>query len=642
MTGPLTVARPPAGGARRPRLPAAPVNTLTGPTRDPSVAPDGSAVAFIVDESGYPRGVQQFLDGTSVRDGRYVTLPVEGPITKVVHSPDGRWLACAVLPHAGDRAQVWAVTTDPTDRRAIWVDGSGAETAELVGWDEDRVAITVEGPDCVGEARLVDPSTGAAHELGRAHGLRLVDSWQGSALVRLGPRGDRHLRLLHGNHEIPLFDADTGSTSDPARILREPGALPGEGGFPSRVRVLVRTDHGSDRLRLVEVTVTEGDVSHRVIAERHDADLDEFVVSTDRSTVAVLWNVAGGLGELEVLDYADGEGPVRARPRSTLPGPVAAGLSISDDASVLAMGVSGPARPPCVELLDLRRRQWMSLAAAPGEPDAVVPTVERYTARDGLQLSGWWYEPAGATLPGPVLIWLHGGPEAQSRPEHSDVLPTILAAGYRVFAPNVRGSGGFGRAFSHADDVEKRMRSIEDVEDTVAHLVRRGLADPGRVVCSGRSYGGYLTNAMLAFRPGLFVGGISICGMSEFASFYEETEPWIAAAAVSKYGDPVADADLLREVSPIHRVENIRVPMLIVHGASDTNVPVGESRRMAEAVRSAGGRADLLVVPGEGHDFTQPHNRALLARRMRDFVREVAGPAEAPAAETEVHTAQSD
>ena len=73
---------------------------------------------------------------------------------------------------------------------------SGAETAELVGWDEDRVAVTVEGPDCVGEARLVDPSTGAAHELGRAHGLRLVDSWQGSALVRLGPRGDRHLRLL--------------------------------------------------------------------------------------------------------------------------------------------------------------------------------------------------------------------------------------------------------------------------------------------------------------------------------------------------------------------------------------------------------------------------------------------------------------
>ena len=101
MTGPLTVARPPAGGARRPRLPAAPVDILTGPTHAPSVAPDGSAVAFIVDESGYPRAVQQFLDGTSVRDGRYVTLPVEGPITKVVHSPDGRWLAIAADEYTG-------------------------------------------------------------------------------------------------------------------------------------------------------------------------------------------------------------------------------------------------------------------------------------------------------------------------------------------------------------------------------------------------------------------------------------------------------------------------------------------------------------------------------------------------------------
>lgn len=624
--------------------------SLHRPSQGASVAPDGSAVAHIVDDGGYPRAVQRFLDGMRVSAARDVTLPVEGPITRVVHSPDGRWLACQVAPHAGNRSQVWVVTTDPEDRRAIWVDGSDAGTAELVGWDGPLVAVTVEGEDGVGEARLVHPVTGRVEVLARRPGLRLVDAWSGTAVVRLGPRGDRRLILLRGGREIPLFRDDPGSTGDPAIILddhRPRTLLGGRRYAPATevpdalqgyVRVLVRTDHGADRLRLVQATVTPEGVSHRVVAARGDADLDEFIVSDDLSRVALLWNVGGGRSELQVVEFTDGTlgDPV------PLPEAVASDLSLSADGRLLALTSSGIGRARCVELVAPTSGEWVALERPPAETGPVHPSLLTLRARDGLELSGWLYRPADRTdhtdraelgrpdlpdEPGPMLIWLHGGPEGQSRPEHSDILPTILAAGYPVFAPNVRGSGGFGRAFSHADDVDNRMRSIEDVEDVVAHLVARGLADPARVVCSGRSYGGYLTNAMLAFRPGLFAGGISICGMSDLLAFYAETEPWIAAAAVSKYGDPDRDAELLTAVSPIHRVADIDVPMLVVHGGNDTNVPVGESRRMVEALRAAGGQADLLIVEGEGHDFTRPENRALLANRMRDFVREVVGPA---------------
>jgi dipeptidyl aminopeptidase/acylaminoacyl peptidase len=100
-----------------------------------------------------------------------------------------------------------------------------------------------------------------------------------------------------------------------------------------------------------------------------------------------------------------------------------------------------------------------------------------------------------------------------------------------VFAPNVRGSGGFGRTFVHADAKERRFAAIDDVADCVAYLVGNGFADATRIACGGWSYGGYPTMAALTFHPELFAAGISICGMSDLNTFYRNTEPWIAALA---------------------------------------------------------------------------------------------------------------
>jgi dipeptidyl aminopeptidase/acylaminoacyl peptidase len=247
--------------------------------------------------------------------------------------------------------------------------------------------------------------------------------------------------------------------------------------------------------------------------------------------------------------------------------------------------------------------------------DVTRPRLLQVAAHDGLALTGWLYRPAGPP-PWPTVIYLHGGPESQERPVYNSLFQSLVAEGTAVLAPNVRGSTGFGRAFAAADDLAGRFDAIEDVAACARHLVDAGLADAGRIGCMGRSYGGYLTLAALTWHPELFAAGVDVCGMADFASFYARTEPRIAAAAVTKYGDPVRDADLLRALSPLHRLDRVTAPLLVVHGAEDTNVPLFEAQQVADALAARGAPHRLLVLPGEGHDFLATPNRAAVVREV--------------------------
>ncbi len=122
---------------------------------------------------------------------------------------------------------------------------------------------------------------------------------------------------------------------------------------------------------------------------------------------------------------------------------------------------------------------------------------------------------------------------------------------------------------------------------------------------AGWSYGGYLTQAALAFHPELFVAGISICGMSDLNTFYRTTEPWIAAASYPEYGHPIADHDLLERLSPLPRAEAVTAPLLLVHGGNDTNVPPDESRQMGEALSALGRTVELLIFDDDGHEIAK-------------------------------------
>jgi dipeptidyl aminopeptidase/acylaminoacyl peptidase len=302
---------------------------------------------------------------------------------------------------------------------------------------------------------------------------------------------------------------------------------------------------------------------------------------------------------------------------SPLPGNVVSGLAWSADGSTLTFTAEGPGQPHGTWTFDTAGLHPVSVH----EPasNAVRPVLHRIDAHDGLEISGWLFTPE-TDGPHPTVLWFHGGPEAQERPGHGPLFQSLVDRGIAVFAPNVRGSSGFGRSFVNADNGPLRYAAIADVESCVKHLVSTGVADPGRIGCMGRSYGGYLTLAALTTYPDMFAVGIDVCGMSNFATFYEHTEPWIASAAVSKYGDPVTDAELLRDLSPITRIDRLTTPLMVVHGENDSNVPVIEAEQVVEALAARGVEHKYLLFADEGHELLHRSSRAEYLRETVDWL----------------------
>ncbi|MCM3922395.1 prolyl oligopeptidase family serine peptidase, partial [Frankia sp. AiPs1] len=391
-------------------------------------------------------------------------------------------------------------------------------------------------------------------------------------------------------------------------------------------RALLVSDLGRERAALLDVPVdTPGPTV--VIAERPDADVERFALlgrpdpdpASAGERAVVVWNVAGR-SELTLVDLPGG----RCRPLPAPPRDVVTALLTRPGGRELVLALDGAATPGELWTCDLAAhpaRYRCLVSHAPVRPAALVrPVLHTLTAHDGRELAGWWYRPPAPPGPLPTLLYLHGGPEAQERPTFNPLFHALLARGIAVFAPNVRGSTGYGRDFEEADHAHRRFDGIEDVASCVRDLVETGLADRERIGIAGRSYGGYLTLAALVHFPQLFRAGVDVCGMVDLETFYQHTEPWIAASAVTKYGDPVTQPALLRALSPLHRMSALAAPLLVVHGENDTNVPVIEAEQTMAAATARGVDCRYLLFPGEGHEVVELANRVRFVRTAVDWL----------------------
>ncbi|GAA4191739.1 S9 family peptidase [Microbispora amethystogenes] len=583
--------------------------------RAPSLAPDRGAVAYVSDRDGVPRvWIRQLRRGGRARP--VATGPE--PVAEVSWSPSGERLAVLLTPGGGEHTQVWTVRPDGGDLRPLAAPEGGS--AWFVRWTGrgDLLLAAEVAASGTAEALLVDAATGGRETVARGPLLHpeAVSRDHARVLLRRGPRGVRRMYVRE------LTPEATGPGGERPLLADLPGSTDYGVLSPGGETAYLLSDAGRDRAALLAVA---GDGRPVVLAERPDAELDMFALTADGRRVVLVWNAAGR-SELEVLDTPEAlETPDRAgnpvrRPLPPPPGEVVTSIRVSRDDRAAVLTVEGPAQPPHVVLCDLDTGRYRRVAGAGRIAGAVDAELVRFPARDGLELSGWLYRPPGAVGPAPYAVFLHGGPEDQERPTFNPLYQSLLAAGIGVLAPNVRGSAGFGRAFREADDHALRFRAIDDVADCAAFLVRAGLADAARLACLGWSYGGYLTLAALVTYPGLFRAGVDVCGMADFATFYERTEPWIAAAAVSEYGHPEADRDLLHALSPLHAFDRLATPLLVVHGARDTNVPVYEAEQVVRAARARGVPCEVLLFEDEGHQIRRRANRVTFVRRVTDWL----------------------
>jgi dipeptidyl aminopeptidase/acylaminoacyl peptidase len=303
----------------------------------------------------------------------------------------------------------------------------------------------------------------------------------------------------------------------------------------------------------------------------------------------------------------------------------------SRDGSLLAFGFSSPTEPFDVYVFDLDSHELKRLTTSPRDVDIaslVEPELHRFESFDGESIPVFLFRPEGEG-PFPVVVMVHGGPEAQWRPWfHTSYAPLtqhLLARGYAVATPNVRGSTGYGKRYEHLDDMRLRLDSVRDLASLHGWLAARPDIDGGRAVLYGRSYGGYMVLAGLAFQPELWAAGIEMVGISSLVTFLENTSDYRRAAREREYGSLTNDRDFLVEASPMTRIDAIRAPLFIEHGANDPRVPVGESQHIARVLTEKGIRCELVIYEDEGHAIEKLANRIDCFTRAAAFLDEVVG-----------------
>ncbi len=598
----------PADGADAAALVAAlgRINSASSPT----LSPDGRRLAYISNSSGVPQIWVQDV-GSSAPARQISNLP--DPVGFVTWSPTADALAYMVLPGGGLNTQIWVAKPDGSGTRRL--SAGGRENNGLDGWTRDGRYLlaqsNVRNP-AARDAALIAADSGAWRFLTSGAGLNSITDVRGDRAVvtRVVGRGDDNLHLidLKSGREILLTPHD-------GKAETGWGAL-----SPDGSRLWVSSNIGRDRQAFGYIDIAaDGTPSPiRYVARRDDAVADNALLSEDGRTAALVWN-ANGRSNLDWLDTASGT----ITPGPDLPLDIIFPNEMTADGRTLLLTGLSANRTADIYTIDRASgaltRQTQSRHDGVDLAKLVRPELIAYQAADGVQLSGWLYRPPGVTGPLPLVFNYHGGPEGQARPVMSPDAQALVANGIAVFAPNVRGSSGFGKAFMAMDDGAKRVDGVQDIRATTDALVRLGIADPKRLGIMGGSYGGYMVMAAVTEFPDMFAAGANLFGIVNFESFFRETEPWMAAISTSEYGDPKTQADVLKQLSPIHKLDRISTPLFVLHGANDTNVPLVEAEQIVASLKARGVPVRYTLFPDEGHGWRKTVNRVRSTSEIVDF-----------------------
>lgn len=570
-----------------------------GYAASPSFSSDGTQIAYVTAHEGVPQVWLAAADGTT----RAPLTSFPDQVLAVDWRPGADELAVLVAPGGGLNSQIYLVAVDGgTEPRMITA--GGQVNNRLSGWSDDGRYLLFSstadggvGMDCwwhdreTGENALLVENDGIGFCTASPDSSQLV-AW------RMASRGDSNLYL------VDLADGTEQLLTPHVGVALSNGAT-----WLDNDTLLFGTNIDREMFALarLEIDASGSAQPFEIIASRDDAELGGMALLADER-VALLWNAAGR-SELGYHDLASGE----TMPGPALPAEVAGQLSANEAGTALLMGLTGPASPSNSWTLDVASGGFRQISATPHEGidlgTLVRPELRTYTAHDGLELSGWLYRAPGVDGAGPMVLNFHGGPEGQSRPVFRAVFQALLARGISVFDPNVRGSSGFGKTFVNLDNGALRFDGIRDIESTVQFVTESGLADPERLGIMGGSYGGYMVMAGLTEYPEAFAAGANLFGVVNFKTFFEQTEPWMAAISTVEYGDPVKDAELLAQLSPINKVDRVVAPTIVLHGANDTNVPVVEAEQVVESLEARGVPVEYVLFPDEGHGWRKTKNR---------------------------------
>ena len=558
-----------------------------------SWSPDGLRISFLTEITGVP----QVWEVSSEAGGWPEQLTFhEERVSGAEYSPTENKILFGMDAGGNERSQLFLLAdggvTDLTRApEAIHYSGGFSPDGSRVVYTATRR----NGTDFDVFVQKVGADGGEPEAVWEPGGYHTVAGWgwDGSSLIV-----SRH----HSNVNNDLYQLDL--RSGEARPL-----TPHEGDArfsaakvtPDGESIYLATDLDGDFVRLARLDLSTLDLTYLTPDDR---DVESVELSRDGRYLVASRNVEG---YSDVLLF-NGRG--RRMPDPVLPEGIAVGFAFSPDSKRLAFTLTAPKRNPDVWVMDLpdgqpRRLTRSSTAGIPLRSFR-RPGLVRYPTFDGREVPALFYELENGADDTPVVVNVHGGPESQSRPAFAPVTQYLLHRGYAVFFPNVRGSTGYGKSYTHLDDVRLRMDSVKDLAHAAYWLRERG---HGRVAVMGGSYGGFMVLGALTEYPELWSAGVDIVGIANLVTFLEHTGSYRRRLREPEYGSLEEDREFLKSISPIHKADKIAAPLMVIHGRNDPRVPVGEAEQIVESVRGNGGAVEYLLYEDEGHGLAKLKNR---------------------------------
>ncbi len=490
-------------------------------------------------------------------------------------SPGGGLLAYVTTRRNGHDTDLHVMDPDrpKTDRRIVVLEGGGWS---VLDWSPDEQRLLVQSYVSLDriDLFLVQIATGELRELGRQSGRRAVFA------------GGRFL--------------------------------------PDGRSVITSTDEGSEFRRLARLDLATG--GYEKLGGEVRGDVEEFELSPDGRRVAWIAN-EDGVGVLRWMELGTGE----ERRVTRIPQGVLSGLCWHPRGSLLGFTVTAAGVPGDVFAVHLKTRavtRWTrGEARRAAARRHVEPERIRVRASDGLQLAGLLYRPNPGRFPGPrpVLVSIHGGPEAQARPVFQARWNYLIEErGIAILYPDVRGSTGYGRTFQGLDNGWRREDAVADLGVFLDWIRTRPDLDAGRVGTYGASYGGFMVLSSLVQFGDRLRCAVDVVGISSFPTFLRHTQDYRRELRRAEYGDerdPAMSA-FLERISPLAGVERMDRPLLVVQGRNDPRVSARESDQLVQALRQRGRTVWYLQATDEGHGFAKKANADVLFLTVVRFLEE--------------------
>jgi dipeptidyl aminopeptidase/acylaminoacyl peptidase len=349
-------------------------------------------------------------------------------------------------------------------------------------------------------------------------------------------------------------------------------------------------------------------------------DVSEFEIAEDGRHLAYVTN-EGGINRLRVLALPSH----REIALPDLPIGLIGDLAFSPDGKRLAFTLNSAASPSdayVVELGSKALQRWTRSEV--GGLDAskfVTPTLVRFPTFDQVDgeprtIPAFYYKPSKPAAKGkyPVVINIHGGPEAQAQPSFNPTAQLLAnELGVAVLVPNVRGSSGYGKSYLLLDNAEKREDPVKDIGALLDWIAKQPELDASRVGVTGGSYGGYMVLASLMHYSDRIKAGVDVVGISDFTTFLTNTESYRRDLRRAEYGDerkPEMKA-VFDRISPLKNASKIKAPLFVAQGRNDPRVPYTEAEQIVKAVRANGEPVWFLMFNDEGHGFRKKANSDL-------------------------------